>query len=129
MITDKTKSALSAPRVVGAMICRQLRFFSGYISVKRYDISIPMVVIINGTLGVGKTLVARNVFSRLDKAFYIEGDSLGFVSADLLESRSRQKIIGDSAINQIKFYRALGVLKSLPQAPLGFDQADFCCLC
>lgn len=39
-----------------------------------------MVIIINGTIGVGKTLISKCLASEIPGAAWVEGDSLGFAS-------------------------------------------------
>lgn len=64
-----------------------------------------MVVLINGTLGVGKTWIARWLVSQLDHAAYIEGDTFGFVSPELLASQSRQQFSLEVGFDLITSFR------------------------
>jgi broad-specificity NMP kinase len=45
----------------------------------------PMLIIINGTVGVGKTSISKSLAKEIAGAVSIEGDSLGFASPDLFE--------------------------------------------
>ncbi|OFZ21043.1 MAG: hypothetical protein A2X94_06845 [Bdellovibrionales bacterium GWB1_55_8] len=67
-----------------------------------------MLIIVNGTVGVGKTWVARTLLCQLDDAAYIEGDVLGFVSDNLIATQSRQKLALNVACDLISAYRRLG---------------------
>lgn len=67
-----------------------------------------MVVIINGTLGIGKTWIARWLVSQLENAAYIEGDVLGFVSQELLVNQSRQQFSLEIGLDLISSFRRKG---------------------
>jgi thymidylate kinase len=67
-----------------------------------------MLIVINGTLGVGKTWISRWLLGQLEDAAYIDGDVLGFVSSNLIQQRSRNELAIDVALDLITSFRRKG---------------------
>jgi deoxyadenosine/deoxycytidine kinase len=64
-----------------------------------------MIILINGTLGVGKTWIARWLLCQLPESAYIEGDTLGFVSPELFQGSSRKAFALEVALDLVSAFR------------------------
>lgn len=85
----------------------------------------PNLIIINGTIGVGKTWIARTLLCQLDSAAYIEGDNLGFVSEDLFKDSTRGTFALDIAAGLIELYKERGAKTLiLDRLVLGTEQIE-----
>lgn len=68
-----------------------------------------MLILINGTIGVGKTWISKCLASAVPDSVFIEGDTLGFASPATLQKSARSDFGLEAGIKLISGYIEKGV--------------------
>ena len=67
-----------------------------------------MIIILNGSIGVGKTGVALNLHERFEKSVMLDGDCIGEVKPFKLYDNQRIEYLYDALVNLISFHKQHG---------------------
>ncbi|MCK5399989.1 MAG: AAA family ATPase [Flavobacteriaceae bacterium] len=67
-----------------------------------------MIIILNGSIGIGKTSVSRKINERLDDSVMLEGDYLGIVNPFEIYDENRIEYLYQTITHLIKFHKDNG---------------------
>ena len=67
-----------------------------------------MIIILNGSIGVGKTGVALNLHERFEKSVMLDGDCLGEIRPFDLYDNQRVEYLYDTLVNLVNFHKQHG---------------------